>query len=477
MRSSQDEDGSNRQRVNSFPQGDIQNADESTRLLQSTVSFGPQFAKRDEQIKGATSGSSWYASVFLVVNAALGAGLLNFPQAYDAAGGVLVAVIVQAVFMVFIVVALILLGYCSDVNQSATYQDVVYSMCGKAAQNVCSLCIVVYCYGTCITFFIIIGDQLDRFFYFISGADFCHYWYMDRKFTMTLSSVILILPMCFPKRIDFLKYSSFFGVVGIAYVVLLIFIKYFTSGITPGHIKTKPDNFMDMFLVVPVICFGYQCHVSVVPIYSCLEKRNVKEFSKCVGVAILICVLTYTLAAAFGYLTFGSNVDADILKSYQPTPEVLIGVFLIAAKTYTTYPILSFCGRAAFMSVWIHWCCLTPDQIVSGEKSRRVLVTLVWFVTSLVLAVFIPNIGAVISVLGGLAAVFIFVFPGMCLLQVGYLKEAELARWKVRTMKGMAVAFIVLGAFIFGVTTTQSVSNDVISASSPRIVHNETICT
>ena len=43
------------------------------------------------------SGSSWYASVFLVVNAGLGAGLLNIPAAFDQSGGMLVAILVQAV--------------------------------------------------------------------------------------------------------------------------------------------------------------------------------------------------------------------------------------------------------------------------------------------------------------------------------------------------------------------------------------------
>jgi len=43
------------------------------------------------------TGSSWISSVFLVVNAALGAGLLNFPQAYHNAGGVVTAILIQAV--------------------------------------------------------------------------------------------------------------------------------------------------------------------------------------------------------------------------------------------------------------------------------------------------------------------------------------------------------------------------------------------
>ena len=42
-------------------------------------------------------GTSTVATIFLIVNAALGAGLLNFPKAFDQAGGVLVAVLVQVI--------------------------------------------------------------------------------------------------------------------------------------------------------------------------------------------------------------------------------------------------------------------------------------------------------------------------------------------------------------------------------------------
>jgi amino acid permease len=44
-------------------------------------------------------------SVFLIINAALGAGLLNFPKSFDEAGGVVVGLVVQAVLLVFILAA------------------------------------------------------------------------------------------------------------------------------------------------------------------------------------------------------------------------------------------------------------------------------------------------------------------------------------------------------------------------------------
>ena len=79
-----------------------------------------------------------------------------------------------------------------------------------------------------------------------------------------------------------------------------------------------------------------------------MENRNLKEFSKTLSCAMFLCVITYTGTAAFGYFTFGELVTTDILLSYEPDPEVVVAVIFIAMKTYTTYPILLFCGRYIF---------------------------------------------------------------------------------------------------------------------------------
>ncbi|XP_045191635.2 sodium-coupled neutral amino acid transporter 7-like [Mercenaria mercenaria] len=414
-------------------------------------------------IQSPKKGSSWYSSVFLVVNAALGAGLLNFPEAYHEAGGVVVAIFVQALFLVFIVTAIMILAYCSDMNSVGTYQDVVRTVCGRNAQRASAMFLTTYCFGTCITFLIIIGDQWEEFFLFVAKKFYCenHPWYMDRISTIVITSFILILPLCFPKRIDFLKYASFIGVLGILYVVAMVTIKYFLPHDPPGPIKTKPDTWMDVFHVVPTICFAYQCHVSIIPIYSCMEPRNLKQFSKTVSVAMFLCVATYTGTAAFGYLTFGDLITSDILLSYDPDPAVIIAVILIAVKTYTTYPILLFCGRAAFECLWTDLRGLSPSVIAEQERTRRIVTTVIWFVATLALAVFIPNIGIVIEILGAFAAVFIFIFPGMCMLAATMTQVNSSGQWTGRRkyLVGFSCCFITLGTFIFGLTLAQSIMN------------------
>jgi Transmembrane amino acid transporter protein len=56
-------------------------------------------------------------------------------------------------------------------------------------------------------------------------------------------------------------------------------------------------------------------------------------------------------------------------------------------------------------------------DVERNEKRRRILLTLVWFLASLLIAVFVPDIGKVIALLGSLVAIFIFVFPGKSSMQ------------------------------------------------------------
>ena len=67
-------------------------------------------------------------------------------------------------------------------------------------------------------------------------------------------------------------------------------------------------------------------------------------------------------------------------------------------------------GRAVIEGLWLRYQGMPLEEDVGRERRRRVLQTLVWFLLTLLLALFIPDIGKVISVIGGLAACFIFVF-------------------------------------------------------------------
>lgn len=433
---------------------------ERARLLQSpSVDSVPHI-----ETERRSSGVSSIGAVFIVVNAALGAGLLNFPAAFSMAGGVTAGVMLQMFMLIFIISGLVILGYCSQVSNESTYQEVVRATCGKVTGILCEVAIAIYTFGTCIAFFIVIGDQLDRL---IEVADPSgsspHLWYMDRKFTISVTAVLVILPLSIPKEIGFQKYASALSVMGTWYVTIVVIIKYIwpDENDMPGYIPVSSTSWTAVFNAMPTICFGFQCHVSCVPVFNSMTKKEIKPWGLVVTLSMIICLFVYTGTGVCGFLTFGSSVKQDVLMSYPPNDiAVAFARAFIVICVVTSYPILHFCGRAVIEGLWLRFQGEQVEVCVRREQRRRILQTLVWFIVTLVLALFIPDIGRVISLIGGLAACFIFVFPGLCLMQAK-LSETDNRSTSWHGMVIFGVVMVTLGAFIFGLTTSNSIYRDV----------------
>ncbi|KAG6796766.1 sodium-coupled neutral amino acid transporter 7 [Apis mellifera caucasica] len=220
------------------------------------------------------SGTNVISTIFLIVNATLGAGLLNFPQAFDKAGGLVTSISVQLVLLVFITATLIILANCSDITNTCSMQDMFANFYGQKSFLLCAFCIMIYSFGCCLTFLIIIGDQFDRVLLTYYGFDYCHTWYLSRTFVTIVTCSLFILPLCFFKRLDILSYTSSIGCITILYVALLIVYKSFTYTESSNPMKIWPDNKLEALQIIPIICFAYQNHMTAIPMYACMKERN-----------------------------------------------------------------------------------------------------------------------------------------------------------------------------------------------------------
>jgi sodium-coupled neutral amino acid transporter 7/8 len=80
------------------------------------------------------------------------------------------------------------------------------------------------------------------------------------------------------------------------------------------------------------------------PVFVALKSRA--DCVKATLASTIILIFSYCLVAVCGYLTFGKQVDHDILLSYHPiSPIILVAIIMVAIKTYTAYPVNLFCGR------------------------------------------------------------------------------------------------------------------------------------
>ena len=68
--------------------------------------------------------------------------------------------------------------------------------------------------------------------------------------------------------------------------------------------------------------------------------------------------------------------------------------------------------RSCVESFYLAFVRMPPALAEKNERRRRIIQTLVWFGLSLIVAVFVKDIGYAVALIGGFAALLIFFYPG-----------------------------------------------------------------
>uniref|UniRef100_A0A4W4GA24 Amino acid transporter transmembrane domain-containing protein n=1 Tax=Electrophorus electricus TaxID=8005 RepID=A0A4W4GA24_ELEEL len=368
-------------------------------------------------------------AVFIMLKSALGAGLLNFPWAFEKAGGVNRAITVELVSLIFLISGLVILGYASSISRQNSYHEVVRDVCGRRIGQLCQICFVFNLFMISVAFLVVVQDQLDKLclslYETVTGCkEMPYHWYTDESFALCFMCLLLILPLSIPKEISIQKYTSVLGTLAASYLCVAIIVKYYIKeehrvDLIPEH-TDGTHSWASMFSVVPTICFGFQCHEACIAIYSSMENKKLTHWIFISVVSMIFCLIIYTLTGVFGFLTFGREVASDILVSYPGNDVVMIiARLLFGISIITIYPII----------------------LLLGSRCRWLL-TVLWITVTLLVAIYAPDMSDVISVIGGISAFFIFIFPG----------EASMM-----LLTGWGVVTVVAGAFIFGQSTTTAV--------------------
>uniref|UniRef100_A0A3B3YTG2 Amino acid transporter transmembrane domain-containing protein n=1 Tax=Poecilia mexicana TaxID=48701 RepID=A0A3B3YTG2_9TELE len=400
-------------------------------------------------------------AVFIMLKSALGAGLLNFPWAFARAGGVRSAVTVELISLVFLISGLIILGYSSSISRQHTYQAVVKKLCGSAIGQLCEICFIFNLFMISVAFLVVVNDQLEKCntLYELATAlpksEMPYHFYTDHRFALVLLCFFLIMPMSIPKEITIQKYTVL-GTLAATYLTVSIIIKYFTMPTAPDHkspLYSSTGAWGWMFSVIPTICFGFQCHEASIAIYSSMENQRLSHWAFVSVVAMIICLVIYSLTV-YGYLTFGKTVAPDILMSYSSHDKLmLVARLLFGVSIITIYPIIVLLGSVIQDPLLSRWRRRGEALMVKLECRSRWVLTVLWIMTTLLIALFVPDISKVISVIGGISAFFIFIFP-LCLM---FAMQSEPVSCKTITLTIWGAVTLICGAFIFGQSTTIAV--------------------
>lgn len=205
-----------------------------------------------------------------------------------------------------------------------------------------------------------------------------------------------------------------------------------------------------------------------VPTYAGMkEKSSSPKVFITILVSLLITAVAYNIVSIFGLLTFGSNIESDLMVNYDGSKiSVIIGVCIVAFKSVTTYPPILFCARIAMDDILVKFTGGSEDL----EPFRRIVIVCIWFFSNIILALYVPDISSTIDVTGSFAILFIFILPGLVLIcaTLHYGNDYVMSESKFRKMMSIGIFYVLIGTFILGVTVAQVVMKDFTSESKPR---------
>ncbi len=61
----------------------------------------------------------------------------------------------------FIIGGLMILSYCAELKQAGTYEEIMEHMFSHHLRLLTEILVSVYCFGACITYLVVIGEQIE----------------------------------------------------------------------------------------------------------------------------------------------------------------------------------------------------------------------------------------------------------------------------------------------------------------------------
>ncbi|XP_059373302.1 probable sodium-coupled neutral amino acid transporter 6 isoform X2 [Carassius carassius] len=389
----------------------------------------PLLASQGVQARGA----SFWSSAFNLMNAIMGSGILGLSYAMANTGiiGFSILLLVVSSLAAYSVHLLLLLCDKTGVNSYEALGERAFNRPGKI---VVACTILIQNIGAMSTYLFILKSEMPAAVTGFMSTETSGKWFEDGVALLILVTLIVVLPLALLPKIGFLGYTSSLAFFFMLFFTVVVMVKKWSI---PCPLPVNATVNLSAY-AVPTMAFSFLCHTAVLPIYCELHRPTKQRMQNVANVSIFLSFVVYLISALFGYLTFYTHVDSELLKGYDtylPRDVVVISVRLaILLAVLLTVPLIHFPARKAVLML-----CRGDREFswLSHVLSCFFILTFV-----LLLAIFVPDIRNVFGVVGSTTSTcLLFVYPGMFYLRI----SSE----PVRSLSSAgAVLLMVIGLFV-----------------------------
>jgi len=263
---------------------------------------------------------------------------------------------------------------------------------------------------------------------------------LPRTLIMIATSFTIMLPLSMQRDMASLSITSLFSVL--ADVILVGFITIYSpmsetiaenGGI--GQVIEKDGVNPTLFIGLGILSTAMACQHSAFIVSGSLENKTMKRWAQVTGFSIGVSAVLCMILGVTGYLGFLEETQGDVLNNFDHDSTIAnVARFLLAVTMFFTFPMESFVARHVLVQL-IHGGDMDgrddPSHTGGEEEeaggfgifnirlNRRQSWSLGIYCMALVPALFVDDLGPVLSITGSLGGGCIaYMGPGLVYLGV-----------------------------------------------------------
>lgn len=391
-----------------------------------------------------------FGTIMNLLNALLGAGILAVSNSFIQIG-LFPALVILSIMAALSYYGSVLVIYLQLEENTAGFDELCHKIAGKGFSIAYSVLLLLLLNTILMGYIIIAGDFIISWFA-LANIDLRPMW--RRAAMILVYSLCLPVALTIPRSIKFLSYFSTATVICVGWFAVAMIIRACTNlpknGIGPGFSYGRFN--IDLFYSIAIYSLTFALPCTCPPILHAYEQDSKKRKVACFW-SMFICFGLVIVPGILGYILFGENAQGNIINNFPNNDKVMIlvriGFFLVITFSYP-------CIAQPTMSSYSQLFFKLTD-VTTLPLCKRVVVQLCVHVTSIAIAMFLPESKPILGIGGAVSGCVVnFTYPAV----LWWLKKRY--SWKSLTFWGL----VSIGVFgiIAGIISTVLAVMDAIAA-------------